>query len=122
MVTDSAEKLEVIVEEGADGLLVYDGMRKENARHFRKTHGFEMMMAIDPDTGLDDSFDTPDTQGAANEDFAATEPDVAEVAHFGNHPSAAEASCRLSPRRLPATGPSPTHCLGSALEPAPSAP
>ena len=104
MVTDSAEKLEVIVEEGADGLLVYDGMRKENARHFRKTHGFEMMMAIDPDTGPDDSVDTPDTQGPANDDFVAIEPDVEEVAHLGKQPAAAEAGELVSDGRAPPAG------------------
>ena len=89
MVTDSAEKLEITAEEGADDLFVYDGTCKENAPRFRKTKVVEIMMAIDPDTGPDDSVDTPDTQGPANDDFVAIELDVAEVAHLGNQPSAA---------------------------------
>ena len=48
-------------------------------------------MAIDPDSGPDDPFDTPDTQGPANNDYVVIEPDVADVADLGNEPSATEA-------------------------------
>ena len=109
MVTDETEHWAVIEEGGDDDLLRYDGICNENAPKFRKTKVIEVMMAIDPDIGPEGPDDEPDVQEAANEvilahDFAAVEPDVADVAELGSFPAADEAAEIISDGRAPPTG------------------
>jgi len=97
MVTDETEQWAVIEEGGDDDLLRYDGICNDNAPKFRKTKVIEVMLAIDPDIGPEGPDDEPDAQEAANEvilahDFAAIEPDVADVAELGSLPAADEAA------------------------------
>ena len=72
-------------------------------------------MSIDPNKFSDDALDTPgtqghddantpDTQGYANDDFAAVEPDVDEAAHVGDRPMAAEGKEMVSDGRAPRAG------------------
>ena len=57
MTIDESEKWAVIERGGAEDLQNYEGICNENALRFRKMKAIEVMMAIDPDTGQDDSVD-----------------------------------------------------------------